>query len=79
MEARESILKSELLGDINEILPLVQPGMSDSASLDNILEFLVMSGKSLPHALAMLIPESWNDKNPISDDLKAFYELSTVF
>ncbi len=78
MEARESILKSEKLGDISEILPLVQPGMSDSASLDNILEFLVMSGKSLPHALAMLIPESWNDKNPISEELKAFYEYHSI-
>ncbi|NLU38131.1 MAG: glutamate synthase large subunit [Bacteroidales bacterium] len=78
IEARESILKSEQLGDINEILPLVQPGMSDSASLDNILEFLVMSGKTLPHALAMLIPESWNDKNPISNDLKSFYEYHSI-
>src|SRR5574344_2799577 len=78
IEARESILKSEQLGDINEILPLVQPGMSASASLDNILEFLVMSGKTLPHALAMLIPESWNDKNPISNDLKSFYEYHSI-
>jgi glutamate synthase (NADPH/NADH) large chain len=78
MEARENILKSDLLGDISPILPLVQPGMSDSASLDNVLEFLVMSGKSLPHALAMLIPESWNDKNPISNDLKAFYEYHSI-
>ncbi|HNW49608.1 MAG TPA: glutamate synthase large subunit [Prolixibacteraceae bacterium] len=78
IEARESILKTELLGDITDILPLVQPGMSDSASLDNILEFLVMSGKSLPHALAMMIPESWNDKNPISEDLKAFYEYHSI-
>lgn len=78
MEARESILQSDFLGDLKEILPLIQPGMSDSASLDNILEFLVMSGKSLPHALAMLIPESWNDKNPISDDLKAFYEYHSI-
>jgi glutamate synthase (NADPH/NADH) large chain len=78
MEARESILQSDYLGDLKDILPLIQPGMSDSASLDNILEFLVMSGKSLPHALAMLIPESWNDKNPISDDLKAFYEYHSI-
>lgn len=48
--------------------------MSDSASLDNVLEFLVMSGLSLPHAMAMLVPESFNEKNPISEDLKAFYE-----
>lgn len=79
MEARESVLKSDLLGDLKELYPIVQPGMSDSASLDNVLEFLVMSGKSLPHALAMLVPESWNEKNPISDDLKAFYEYHTLF
>ncbi|MCD7974178.1 MAG: glutamate synthase large subunit [Candidatus Azobacteroides sp.] len=78
MEARESILQAPLLGDVNEIFPIIQPGMSDSASLDNALEYLVMSGKSLPHALAMLVPESWNDKNPIPDDLKAFYEYQSL-
>ena len=52
--------------------------MSDSASLDNVLEFFVMSGLSLPHAMAMLIPESFNDKNPISEDLKAFYEYHSI-
>jgi len=79
MEARESVLKSEQLGDLNELFPIMQPEMSDSASLDNALEFLVMSGKSLPHALAMLVPESWNEKNPISTDLKAFYEYHSIF
>ncbi|MDR1864689.1 MAG: glutamate synthase large subunit, partial [Bacteroidales bacterium] len=78
MEARESILKADRLGKIDDIFPVVQAGMSDSASLDNVLEFLVMSGKSLPHALAMLVPESWNAKNPISDDLKAFYEYHSI-
>ncbi|MDH6533506.1 glutamate synthase large subunit [Parabacteroides sp. 52] len=58
--------------------PIVQSGMSDSASLDNVLEFLMMSGKTLPHALAMLVPESWNDKNPISPELKAFYEYHSI-
>ena len=52
--------------------------MSDSASLDNVLEFLVMSGLSLPHAMAMLVPESFNEKNPISEDLKAFYEYHSI-
>lgn len=79
MEARESVLKSDLLGNIKDLWPIVQPYMSDSASFDNVLEFLVMSGKSLPHALAMMIPESWNDKNPISGDLKAFYEYHSLF
>ena len=78
MEARESVLSSPVLGDIREIRPIIQPGMSDSASLDNVLEFLVMSGLSLPHAMAMLVPESFNEKNPISEDLKAFYEYHSI-
>ncbi len=78
MEARESVLSSPALGDIREIRPIVQPGMSDSASLDNVLEFLVMSGLSLPHAMAMLVPESFNEKNPISEELKAFYEYHSI-
>ena len=78
MEARESVLSSPALGDIREIRPIVQQGMSDSASLDNVLEFLIMSGLSLPHAMAMLVPESFNEKNPISEDLKAFYEYHSI-
>ena len=78
MEARESVLSSPTLGDIREIRPIVQPGMSDSASLDNVLEFLIMSGLSLPHAMTMLVPESFNEKNPISEDLKAFYEYHSI-
>jgi glutamate synthase (NADPH) large chain len=79
MESRESVLKSDQLGNLNELYPICQPGMSDSATLDNTLEFLVMSGKSLPHAMAMLVPESWNKKNPISDNLRAFYEYNSTF
>jgi len=78
MEAREAVLSTEKLGDIRAIRPIIQPGMSDSASLDNVLEFMVMSGLSLPHAMAMLVPESFNDKNPISEDLKAFYEYHSI-
>ena len=78
MQARESVLNSEALGDISRITPIVQPQMSDSASLDNVLEFLVMSGLSLPHAMSVLVPESFNDKNPISEDLKAYYEYHSI-
>ena len=78
MKARESVLSSETLGDIKNISPIVQPGMSDSASLDNVLEFFVMSGLSLPHAMSVLVPESFNDKNPISEELKAFYEYHSI-
>ena len=78
MKARESVLSSEALGDIREISPIVEEGMSDSASLDNVFEFLTMSGLSLPQAMAILVPESFNDKNPISEDLKAFYEYHSI-
>ena len=78
MKARESVLSSEALGDIKSLRPIVQEGMSDSASLDNVFEFLMMSGLSLPQAMAILVPESFNDKNPISDDLKAFYEYHSI-
>lgn len=78
MQARESVLSSETLGNIKDISPIIQPGMSDSASLDNVFEFFVMSGLSLPHAMALMVPESFNDKNPISEDLKAFYEYHSI-
>ena len=78
MKARESVLNSEALGDIKDLRPIVQEGMSDSASLDNVFEFLLMSGLSLPQAMAILVPESFNDKNPISEDLKAFYEYHSI-
>ncbi|VBB45054.1 glutamate synthase, large subunit [uncultured Paludibacter sp.] len=78
MESRESVLKSDVLGEMKDLFPIVQHGMSDSASLDNVLEFLVVSGKSLPHAMAMLVPESFNTKNPISDGVRAFYEYHSM-
>ena len=78
MQARESVLNSAQLGDIRDISPIIQPDMSDSASLDNVFEFFVMSGLSLPHAMAVMVPESFNDKNPISEDLKAFYEYHSI-
>ena len=70
MQARQSVLPTDT--------PILQPGMSDSASLDNALEYFLMSGLSLPHAMAVLVPESFNDKNPISDELKAFYEYHSI-
>lgn len=78
MKARESVLSSDALGDIKDIRPIIEENMSDSASLDNVFEFLVMSGLSLPQAMAILVPESFNDKNPISEDLKAFYEYYSI-
>ncbi len=78
MKARQSVLSSPALGDISSIAPIMQEEMSDSASLDNVFEFLVMSGMSLHQAMAVLIPESFNDNNPISEDLKAFFEYYSI-
>ena len=75
MHARQSVLASPLFGkDIKKLFPIVQPGGSDSANFDNALELLLMAGRSLPHAVAMLIPEAWA-KNPYMNPQKrAFYE-----
>lgn len=75
MLARQSVLRSELFGDdLQDLFPVIQPGGSDSACFDNALELLVQAGRSLPHAVAMMIPEAW-DGNPHMDEAKkAFYE-----
>ena len=78
MKARESVLGGGKLGDISDLVPILQEGMSDSSSLDNALEFLIQSGLSLPQAVSVLMPESFDGTNPISDDLKAFYEYHSI-
>jgi glutamate synthase (NADPH/NADH) large chain len=79
MQAREALMKSEIFGDdLKKMLPVIEPGKSDSASFDNVLEFLHMTGRSLPHSLCMMIPESFNEKNPIPESLKAFYEYHST-
>jgi glutamate synthase (NADPH/NADH) large chain len=79
MSTREAVIQPENLGEMKNIGEVIQPGMSDSASFDNALEFFVRSGMSLPHALAMLVPESCNDQNPLSRRLLAFYEYHSIF
>lgn len=75
MEARQSILASPLFGeDIIKLFPITMPGGSDSAILDNVLELLFMSGRSLPHAMAMLVPEAWDGDPTMPAAKKAFYE-----
>ncbi|HEX3745407.1 MAG TPA: glutamate synthase large subunit [Bryobacteraceae bacterium] len=75
MYARQSVLASPLFGDdIAKLFPIIQPGGSDSASFDNALELLVMSGRSLPHAMAMLIPEAWTKNEHMNPQKRAFYE-----
>lgn len=79
MQAREALMKSEVFGeDLKKVLPVIEPGKSDSASFDNVLEFLHMAGRTLPHSLCMMIPESFNEKNPIPESLKAFYEYHST-
>ncbi len=78
MRARESVLNGGALGDISDITPILQSDMSDSASLDNVMEFLTLSGLSLPQAMAVLVPESFGKTNPISEDLRAFYEYHSI-
>src|SRR5213076_2419984 len=74
MRARESQLASELFGiDLQKVLPVVRPGGSDSATFDNVLELLMLAGRSLPHAVMMMIPEAYQDRDDLSDELKGFY------
>ncbi|RCX16100.1 glutamate synthase (ferredoxin) [Anaerobacterium chartisolvens] len=75
MSARQSMLKSDLFGDdISKIFPIINPDGSDSAMFDNCTEFLALAGRSLPHAVMMMIPEPWSNHESMSDEKKAFYE-----
>ena len=74
MHAREALCESELLPDLKRILPIVIEGGSDSAIFDNVLEFLVMAGRPLPHVVLMMIPEAWSGHESMSPERKAFYE-----
>ena len=74
MRARESQLASELFGlDLQKIMPIVVPGNSDTATFDNVLELLMLAGRSLPHAIMMMIPEAYADRDDLPDHLKGFY------
>ena len=75
MRAREGLLQSDLFGDdLKNLLPVIREGGSDTATFDNVLEFLVMGGRSLPHAILMMIPEPWSGHEDMNADRKAFYE-----
>jgi glutamate synthase (ferredoxin) len=73
MRAREALLQTPLIDDIDKVLPVAEEGLSDSACLDSVLELLVMGGRSLPHAVMMLIPEAWEHDASMSAAKKAFY------
>ncbi|MBF0448961.1 MAG: glutamate synthase large subunit [Magnetococcales bacterium] len=75
MRAREAALSSPMFGnDIKKLFPIVPEGISDSASFDRAVEFLVVSGRSLPHAMMMMIPEAWENHQQMDEDRKGFYE-----
>jgi glutamate synthase domain-containing protein 2/glutamate synthase domain-containing protein 1/glutamate synthase domain-containing protein 3 len=75
MRAREGLLQSDVFGDdLKKILPIIREGGSDTATFDNVLEFLYMAGRTLPHAILMMIPEPWSAHETMNPDLKAFYE-----
>ena len=78
MKAREELFDSELLGDyVKEITPIAPEGKSDSASMDLVLELLLHTGRSLPEAIMMMVPEAW-EKNPLmTEDKKAFYQYNS--
>ena len=76
MNARESVLKSDAFGDdIQKVFPVIRPGLSDTGSLDNAVEFLTLAGRALPHVMAMLIPEAWDADSTMPDEKRAFYEF----
>jgi glutamate synthase domain-containing protein 2/glutamate synthase domain-containing protein 1/glutamate synthase domain-containing protein 3 len=80
MMARRKSLSSEIWKtDIEKLMPIIMEGGSDSACFDNMLEFLVLSGRSLPHAILMMIPEAWGDKYYMGHDRRGFYEYHAAF
>ncbi|MEE2815637.1 MAG: glutamate synthase central domain-containing protein, partial [Actinomycetota bacterium] len=78
MRARQSQLRSDLLGDIRPLLPICSDSASDSASFDEVLELLTLTGRSLPHAIMMMVPEAWEKQADIDPDLRAFYEFHDI-
>src|SRR5690554_3671692 len=78
MRARQSQLESELLGDLQPILPILTPGASDSASFDEVVELLSLSGRSLPHAIMMMVPEAYENRADIRPERRDFYEYHSM-
>ena len=78
MRARQSQLESELIGDIKPILPIVTPGASDSASFDEVVELLTLTGRSLPHSIMMMVPEAWENQVDIDKSRRDFYEYHSM-
>ncbi|MCS5720397.1 glutamate synthase large subunit [Herbiconiux sp. CPCC 203407] len=78
MRARQSQLESELLGDLSPLYPIVTPGLSDSGSFDEVVELLTLAGRSLPHAIMMMVPEAWENQKDFDEARRAFYEYHSM-
>lgn len=78
MAARESQLRSDVLGNIDQLKPIVTPGASDSATFDEVLELLVLGGRSLPHAMMMMIPGAWEKQQDLDPQVRAFFEYHSM-
>lgn len=78
MRARQSQLESAVLGDLRPLLPIVSEGGSDSASLDEVVELLTLAGRSLPHAIMMMVPEAWENQADMDESTRAFYEYHSM-
>ena len=79
MRAREGIMESTFFGDdLPKLFPIIEPDCSDSGNFDNVLEFLLMSGRTLPDAMMMMIPEAWQKHNTMDDAKRAFYEYQST-
>ncbi len=78
MRARQSQLESGLLGDLRPLFPIVSEGASDSASFDEVVELLTLGGRSLPHAIMMMVPEAWENQVDIDPTRRAFYEFHSM-
>ncbi len=77
MRAREELMKSDIFGDeIKSLFPIILDQKSDSASMDMVIELLLMTGRSLPEAMMMVVPEAWENHQNMSDEKKAFYEFN---
>lgn len=78
MRARQSQLESEILGDLRPLFPIVTEGGSDSASLDEVVELLTLAGRSLPHAIMMMVPEAWENQTDMDQSVRDFYEYHSM-
>ncbi|GAA4422283.1 glutamate synthase large subunit [Georgenia halophila] len=78
MSAREGMLASDVLGDLEDLLPVCTPGASDSATFDEVLELLHLAGRPLPHAMLMMVPEAWENNEEMDPSLRAFYEFAST-